>query len=57
MTRISRRVALAGAALLASSALPAGPAASQDQRIVFSTNWKAQAEHGGFYEAVAKGFY
>jgi NitT/TauT family transport system substrate-binding protein len=26
-------------------------------RIVFVTDWKAQAEHGGFYEAVAKGYY
>ena len=27
------------------------------ERIVFATDWKAQAEHGGFYQAVAKGFY
>lgn len=27
------------------------------QRIVFATDWKAQAEHGGFYQAVAKGFF
>jgi len=27
------------------------------QRITFATDWKAQAEHGGFYQAVAKGFY
>jgi NitT/TauT family transport system substrate-binding protein len=26
-------------------------------RIVFVTDWKAQAEHGGFYEAVALGLY
>ena len=26
-------------------------------RIVFVTDWKAQAEHGGFYEAVAMGLY
>lgn len=25
--------------------------------IVFATDWKAQAEHGGFYQAVAKGYY
>ncbi|MBO6503559.1 MAG: ABC transporter substrate-binding protein [Kordiimonadaceae bacterium] len=25
--------------------------------ITFATDWKAQAEHGGFYQAVAKGFY
>ncbi len=27
------------------------------QRIVFSTDWFAQAEHGGFYQAVAEGTY
>jgi NitT/TauT family transport system substrate-binding protein len=26
-------------------------------RITFGTNWYAQAEHGGFYQAVAKGIY
>jgi NitT/TauT family transport system substrate-binding protein len=26
-------------------------------RITFVTDWKAQAEHGGFYEAVAQGLY
>lgn len=25
--------------------------------IRFATDWKAQAEHGGFYQAVAKGYY
>ena len=25
--------------------------------IVFATDWKAQAEHGGFYQALAKGYY
>lgn len=32
------------------------PAAAAE-RIVFATDWKAQAEHGGFYQALAKGFY
>lgn len=32
-------------------------AARQGNEIVFATDWKAQAEHGGFYQAVAKGFY
>ena len=26
-------------------------------KISFVTDWKAQAEHGGFYEAVAEGLY
>jgi NitT/TauT family transport system substrate-binding protein len=27
------------------------------QKIVFSTDWLAEAEHGGFYQAVAEGIY
>ena len=34
----------------------AGPAEALDQ-VTFGTNWKAQAEHGGFYQAVATGIY
>jgi NitT/TauT family transport system substrate-binding protein len=29
----------------------------ESTRIVFVTDWKAQAEHGGFYEALAEGLY
>ncbi|MBK17450.1 MAG: nitrate ABC transporter substrate-binding protein [Rhodospirillaceae bacterium] len=32
------------------------PSARADT-IVFGTDWRAQAEHGGFYQALAKGFY
>ena len=39
--------------LLASPAL----AAPQLTHITFVTDWKAQAEHGGFYEALAEGIY
>ena len=38
------------------TALAAGPAAAAD-RIVFATDWLAQAEHGGFYQALAEGTY
>ncbi|MFO1070696.1 MAG: ABC transporter substrate-binding protein [Geminicoccaceae bacterium] len=31
--------------------------AAANDAVVFGTNWKAQAEHGGFYQAVAKGIY
>jgi NitT/TauT family transport system substrate-binding protein len=34
----------------------AGGAQALDQ-VTFGTNWKAQAEHGGFYQAVATGIY
>ncbi|MGI9488876.1 MAG: ABC transporter substrate-binding protein [Geminicoccaceae bacterium] len=33
-----------------------GPALALDE-VTFGTNWKAQAEHGGFYQAVATGIY
>ncbi len=42
--------------LIAAAALLAGPALAQD-KITFATNWKAQAAHGGFYQAVADGTY
>ncbi len=38
------------------AALCAGAAAAQD-KVVFGTNWLAQAEHGGFYQSVADGTY
>ena len=37
-------------------ALLAGPAAAQT-KIVFGTDWLAEAEHGGFSPALAKGYY
>ena len=35
----------------------AGLAHGQSTKFVFLTNWLAQAEHGGFYQAVAEGTY
>ena len=35
---------------------PASAAQAQD-KVTFATNWKAQAAHGGFYQAVADGTY
>ena len=37
----------------------ASPVASADKldKVTMSTNWFAEAEHGGFYQAVAKGIY
>ncbi len=46
----------AGVAL--ATALVAEPvAAASPTHITFVTDWKAQAEHGGFYEALAQGLY
>lgn len=44
-----------GVALLALLSL-AAPASALDE-VTFGTNWKAEAEHGGFYQAVAAGIY
>ncbi|MGH6829114.1 MAG: ABC transporter substrate-binding protein, partial [Rhizomicrobium sp.] len=33
------------------------PARAAQTHITFVTDWKAQAEHGGFYEALAEGLY
>lgn len=38
-------------------ALFASMAAQAQDKVVFATNWKAQAAHGGFYQAVADGTY
>jgi ABC-type nitrate/sulfonate/bicarbonate transport system substrate-binding protein len=37
-------------------ALSAAPAAALD-KVTLATNWKAEAEHGGFYQAIAMGIY
>jgi NitT/TauT family transport system substrate-binding protein len=54
----SRRVAPGVVGLLAGLAvLTLGDAASALDKVTFGTNWKAQAEHGGYYQAVADGTY
>ena len=51
----STALATAGAAVLLATA-SALPAAAQE-KVIFATNWKAQAAHGGFYQALADGTY
>lgn len=46
------RTALAAVAALALSA-----GAQAQEKLTYMTNWYAQAEHGGFYQAVATGIY
>jgi NitT/TauT family transport system substrate-binding protein len=57
---VSRRAALgllgAGAPLLVATPSPARAQPKLD-KVSFVTNWRAQAEHGGFYQAVAAGIY
>src|SRR5437016_4151628 len=50
-TRLPSRIV--AAALLASGAAHA----LADEKFVYMTNWFAEAEHGGFYQAVATGLY
>ena len=44
---------LLGIAALAAAAL----AQAQPAKVTMQTNWRAQAEHGGYYQAVATGIY
>jgi len=57
--RIERRALLGGGAALALAAVPGArvPHAQTLDRVSFQTNWRAQAEHGGYYHAVAAGIY
>ncbi|MFO1236766.1 MAG: ABC transporter substrate-binding protein [Alphaproteobacteria bacterium] len=49
---------LAAAAIAALAALASSAAAEEELvKVRFVTDWKAQAEHGGFYQAKAKGIY
>ena len=51
---LTATLALAAAAI----AIAATPAQAQaPDKITFATNWKAQAAHGGFYQALADGTY
>lgn len=50
---LTRRALFGAAAAMLSATLPAQ---AQD-KVRFGTNWLAQAEHGGYYQAVADGTY
>ena len=43
--------------LLCLTSLCATPPAAAQEKFSFTTNWFAQAEHGGFYQALATGLY
>ena len=55
ITALRRHAWRAALIALIGSLLPA--AAAAQERFVFLTNWYAQAEHGGFYQALAEGSY
>lgn len=57
MSKLTRRNILAGAAAIGTAAIlrPRGARAATKVRMM--TNWFPEAEHGGFYHAVAAGLY
>src|SRR5580765_3038582 len=60
--RLDRRTALRAAAglVLAGPLLVPLGRRSQAQtldKVIFQTDWRAQAEHGGYYQAIAAGLY
>ena len=58
-TSMTRRRALAlGGAVSAAYLMRSGMVTAQGlDKVSYQTNWRAQAEHGGFYQAVAAGIY
>jgi NitT/TauT family transport system substrate-binding protein len=57
MRSISRRTLVTGATALAGGAIVRPRPARAAQKIRLLTNWFAEAEHGGFYQALATGLY
>jgi len=57
MRRFSAVLSSALAVLFLISSADAAPGPAPLTKIRFVTDWKAQAEHGGFYEALAEGLY
>ncbi|MGZ5906418.1 MAG: ABC transporter substrate-binding protein, partial [Reyranella sp.] len=60
--RLDRRAVLrlaAGVALAGPLLVPVGrrPRAQTLDKVSFLTDWRAQAEHGGYYQAIAAGLY
>jgi NitT/TauT family transport system substrate-binding protein len=54
--RFVRPIQLLGAIMLAGAAATTADAQALD-KVSFGTNWVAEAEHGGFYQALADGTY
>ena len=54
---VSRRQLVQGSAALAGATLIRPRAARAATKVRFLTNWFAEAEHGGFYQAIATGLY
>ncbi|MBI0538564.1 ABC transporter substrate-binding protein [Roseomonas sp. KE2513] len=55
---IQRRALLAGGTALSLVPVPGARVSAQVlDKVLFQTDWRAQAEHGGYYQAVANGIY
>jgi len=54
MSNLVRRLVVA---LFVAAITAAGARAQKAERVVFATDWLAEAEHGGFYQALAEGTY
>lgn len=52
-----RQMIAASLAVLAAACSPKPKAADGRKKIRFATDWRAQGEHGGFYQALASGEY
>ena len=64
LSSLDRRAVLTGAGALAAATAVSGCGGSEVEpdadgriRLRFATDWRAQAEHGGFYQALASGAY
>jgi NitT/TauT family transport system substrate-binding protein len=54
---VAQRLALVGGLVAAGLCSTAPAHAQATEKFVYMTNWFAEAEHGGFYQAVATGLY
>ncbi|MGD9883465.1 MAG: ABC transporter substrate-binding protein, partial [Reyranella sp.] len=54
MLRAAAGLAVAGPLLTPIGTLPR---AQTLDKVIFQTDWRAQAEHGGYYQAIAAGIY
>ena len=57
MTSFSRRDLVKGGAAMAGGVMLRARPARAATKVRLLTNWFAEAEHGGFYQAVAAGLY
>ena len=55
MNPSTNRFRVAALAIAGATAAIAAAPAQAEEKFVYMTNWFAEAEHGGFYQAVATG--